>query len=156
MTEVSRDRSGVRIHPPILWVLHLAAAVLLGWLVSLPLPAPVGVTVAGWAVTLLGLGFGAGGLRQLLLSHTSPNPDAPTTRVVTTGIYRFTRNPIYVGFLCLLIGLPLIFGDYWGVILALLQVILFNRLIIRHEEAYLSAKFGAEYTDYKRKVRRWV
>ena len=61
-----------------------------------------------------------------------------------------------MGFLCLLIGIPLIFGNYWGLILSPLQVILFNRLIIQREEAYLSAKFGVEYTEYKQKVRRWL
>jgi len=156
MTELTKDITGVRIHPPVLMAIHLAAAFLLGWLVPLPLPASKAVIAVGWVVTLLGLGFGYGGLRQLIQAHTSPNPHAPTTSVVTTGIYRFTCNPIYMGFLCLLIGIPLIFGNYWGLILSPLQVILFNRLIIQREEAYLSAKFGVEYTEYKQKVRRWL
>jgi len=156
MTEQIKDHAGVRVHPPVLMAIHLAVAILLGWLVPLSLPVPAFVYVAGMIVVILGLGAAFGGLRQLIQAHTSPDPHAPTTSVVTTGIYRFTRNPIYVGYLCVLIGIPLIFGNYWGLVLSPLQVILFNRLIIQHEEAYLSGKFGTEYVDYAQKVRRWL
>jgi len=156
MAEQINDHAGVRIHPPVLMVIHLAAALLLGWLVPLPLPVPAYFYATGWIVVILGLVSAFGGLRQLIQAHTSPDPHSPTTSVVRTGIYRFTRNPIYIGYLCVLIGIPLIFGNYWGLVLSPLQMILFNRLIIRHEEAYLSGKFGAEYLDYKQRVRRWL
>jgi protein-S-isoprenylcysteine O-methyltransferase Ste14 len=156
MMDQAKDHAGIRIHPPVLMVIHLAAALLLGWLVPMPLPVPVFVYATGWIVVILGLGVEFGGLRQLILAHTSPDPHAPTTRVVTTGVYRFTRNPIYVGYLCVLIGIPLIFGNYWGLVLSPLQVVLFNRLIIQREEAYLSVKFGTEYLEYTQKVKRWL
>jgi protein-S-isoprenylcysteine O-methyltransferase Ste14 len=156
MTDQTKDHADVKFHPPVLMGIHLAAALLLGWLVPLPLPVQVFVYSIGWIVVILGLAAAFGGLRQLIRAHTSPNPHAPTTSVVTTGVYRFTRNPIYIGYLCMLIGIPLVFGNYWGLALSPLQVVLFNRLIIRHEEAYLSGKFGAEYLDYKHKVRRWL
>jgi protein-S-isoprenylcysteine O-methyltransferase Ste14 len=156
MNKKANDNANVRVHPPVLMAIHLAAALLLGWLVPLPLPVPGFAYVAGSIVVILGLLVAFGALRQMIQAHTSPDPHAPTTSVVTTGIYRFTRNPIYVGYLCVLIGIPLIFGNYWGLVLSPLQVILFNRLIIQHEEAYLFGKFGQEYLDYKTRVRRWI
>jgi protein-S-isoprenylcysteine O-methyltransferase Ste14 len=156
MTEQTKDHADVKFHPPVLMAIHLAAALVLGWLVPLPLPVPKFVNVAGMTMVIVGLVAAFGALRQMIQAHTSPDPHSPTTSVVTTGVYRFTRNPIYVGYLCVLIGIPLIFGNYWGVILSPLQVILFNRLIIQHEEAYLSEKFGQEYLDYKARVWRWI
>jgi protein-S-isoprenylcysteine O-methyltransferase Ste14 len=134
--------------------IHLLAALGLGWLI--PLSLPTRADYLGWAVVLPGLVVAFGGLRQLSSAHTSPDPHAPTTCVVTTGVYRLTRNPIYVGYLCILIGIPLIFGNIWGLVLGPLQVFLFNRLIIAREEAYLTGKFGQEYLDYKSRVRRWL
>jgi protein-S-isoprenylcysteine O-methyltransferase Ste14 len=135
-------------------LLHLGAAILLGWILAIPLPG--WAVYAGWIVIAAGIAFAFGGLRQLISAHTSPDPHAPTTTVVTTGIYRFTRNPVYMGFLCLVIGFPLIFGNLWGIFVAAIQVLLFNKLIIEREEAYLTQKFGQEYLDYKSRVRRWL
>lgn len=150
------DNANVRIHPPVLMLIHLVTVFLLEWLVPLPLPVPSLVYVIGWIVVFLGLVTAFGALRQMIQAHTSPDPHSPTTSVVTTGVFRFTRNPIYVGYLCVLISIPLIFGNYWGLVAAPVQVYLFNRLIITREESYLSGKFGQDYLDYKSKVRRWV
>ena len=154
MSEKANDNANVRIHPPVLMLVHLAAAFLLGWLV--PITLPQWVEFIGWGVVVFGLAAAFGGLRQLIRAHTSPDPHAPTTSVVTTGVYRFTRNPIYLGYFCMTFGLPLIFGNIWGLVAAPVQAYLFNRLIIQHEEAYLSGKFEQNYLDYKSKVRRWV
>ncbi len=67
-------------------------------------------------------GDSLGGLRQLIGAHTSPDPHTPTTSVVTTGVYQFTRNPIYLGYFCMTLGLPLIFGNVWGLVAAPVQV----------------------------------
>jgi protein-S-isoprenylcysteine O-methyltransferase Ste14 len=148
------DHAGVKIHPPILAALHLGVALLLGWF--LPISLPVWGAYVGWGATLFALIVALGGLRALLRAQTSPSPHAPTTSVVTTAVYRFSRNPIYLGYLLLVVGLPLIFGNGWGLIAAPVQVLLFNRLIIAHEEAYLARKFQNEYLNYKLQVRRWL
>lgn len=150
----SSDHTGVRIHPPVLMLIHLLTAFGLGWLI--PLSPPAWAEYLGWGVVLLGLVVAFGGLRQLISAHTSPDPHAPTTSVVTTGVYRFTRNPIYLGFLCMVIGLPLIFGNPWGILVAPVQVYFFNRMIISREETYLEGKFGQEYLNYRSGVRRWL
>ena len=154
MSEKANDNANVRIHPPVLMAIHLAAVFLLGWLV--PITLPQWVEFIGWGVVVFGLVAAFSGLRQLIRAHTSPDPHAPTTSVVTTGVYRFTRNPIYLGYFCMTLGLPLIFGNVWGLVAAPVQAYLFNRLIITREESYLSGKFEQDYLDYKSKVRRWV
>ena len=153
--EIQRqDNASVRIHPPVLMLLHLGASILLGWF--LPISLPGWAVYAGWVVVAAGIVFASGGLRRLISAHTSPDPHTPTTTVVTTGIYRFTRNPIYMGFLCVVIGFPLAFGSPWGIFIGAIQILLFNRLIIEREETYLTQKFGQEYLDYKARVRRWL
>jgi protein-S-isoprenylcysteine O-methyltransferase Ste14 len=75
---------------------------------------------------------------------------------VSSGVYRFSRNPIYVGFLMMVVGLPLTSGFYWGIVLAPFYIMMMNRLVIQHEEAYLEKKFGKTYTSYTSQVRRWL
>ena len=150
------DGADVRMHPPILAAIHLAAALLLGWVLHLPYPPPVWVRGLGWLIVLGGLGLAFSAVRRFTSVHTTLNPHGAVTFVITSGPYRFSRNPIYIGYLCLTAGIPLIFGNLWGLLLAPLQVILFNRLVIEAEEAYLSRKFAHVYLDYKSRVRRWL
>jgi protein-S-isoprenylcysteine O-methyltransferase Ste14 len=89
-------------------------------------------------------------------AQTTLDPHGSVSTIVTSGPYRFSRNPIYLGFLCLLIGFPFIFRNYWGLILSPLLIVLMNTLVIQHEEAYLEKKFGEAYTGYKSRVRRWL
>lgn len=89
-------------------------------------------------------------------ARTTLDPHGSVTSVVSSGIYRFTRNPIYLGMICMLIGFPLVFGNVWGIPLVLAFIPLMNKLVIEYEEAYLTKKFGEGYTGYKRRVRRWL
>jgi len=134
--------------------LHLAAALLLGrWI---HIPVPFWTMYAGWSAVILSMIFALTGLGELIRAHTSPDPHAPTVRVVTKGMYRITRNPIYMGFLLFVIGLPMVFENIWGAFVSPLMIALFNRWIIEREEAYLEKKFGETYTNYKSRVRRWL
>ena len=151
-----KDNAGVRIHPPLLMLLHLGLALLLGWLFPLPIPTPIGMKIAGWGIVAAGFVFAYGALGELVRAHTSPDPHAPTTRVVTWGPYRFSRNPIYIGFGSLVVGIPLAFGNFWGILVLPLMIYLFQRWIIFHEETYLAGKFEQEYLAYKANVRRWL
>jgi len=76
--------------------------------------------------------------------------------LVTSGIYRFTQNPIYPGFLLMVVGLPLNSGLYWGIVLAPFYMMTMTRLVIDHEEIYLEKKFRNQYPGYKSRVRRWL
>ena len=110
------------------------------------------------ALGLIALTFGASGIVAFRLARTTINPVRidQASRVVTGGIYRVTRNPMYVGLTALLT----MWAVWLAVPLALLGPVLFalftHRFQILPEERVMSAKFGREYQDYRLRVRRWL
>jgi protein-S-isoprenylcysteine O-methyltransferase Ste14 len=156
MSEQSADHADVKIHPPVLMLLHVGAAFLTNWLIPLPLAAPRGWETFGLALGFIGFLLGAAAAVEFGRAHTTLNPHGAVSKLVTTGIYRFTRNPIYLGFVLITVGVPLALNNFWGIAFTPLLVIFFNALVVRHEEAYLQKKFGDEYAGYKSRVRRWV
>lgn len=153
---VHKDHAVVKIHPPILLLLHLLAAYLLNKFLLLPLSFPKVLVWIGYALVLIGLGLSASAVARFMRARTTLDPHGAVSNIVTTGPYRFSRNPIYIGMVCFLIGFPLIFKSYWGLILSPIFIGLMNTLVIQHEEAYLEKKFGETYTSYKSRVRRWL
>lgn len=148
------DHPSVKIAPPILALVHLVIAFVLGWL--LPIMLPDWVAYAGIALVIGGMVLAFLALNQLVHAQTSPDPYAPTTAVVTSGVYQYSRNPIYVGYLCAVMGFPLLIGSPWGLFTLPLQLLLFNKLVIEFEEKYLAQKFGQAYAAYTESVRRWL
>jgi protein-S-isoprenylcysteine O-methyltransferase Ste14 len=144
------------IHPPVLFLIHLLAVFLFSWLLPLPFAFPKFLEWGGYVLVLAGLGLAVSAVNRFGKAHTTLDPHGSVSAVVTSGPYRFSRNPIYLGFVCTLIGLPLALGNYWGAILSPLLMISMYGLVIKHEEAYLEEKFGDEYTGYKSRVRRWL
>jgi protein-S-isoprenylcysteine O-methyltransferase Ste14 len=80
----------------------------------------------------------------------------PTTAIVFTGPYRFTRNPMYLGLALLQAGLAMVTNSLWPLLTLAPVIVAVRRLVIDREERYLEAKFGEEYRAYKARVRRWV
>jgi len=156
VSEMQRDHASVKIHPPILLLLHIFAAFLLNWLFPLPFAFPKFLVWVGYLLVLAGTGLAFSAASQFMRAHTTLDPHGSVTEIVTNGLYHFSRNPIYLGFVCLLIGFPFIFRSYWGVILSPALMVSLYQLVIKHEEAYLEKKFGDIYTSYKSRVRRWL
>ena len=151
-----KDHADVKIHPPVLLLLHLFAAFLLNRFLPLPFVFPKVLEWVGYALVFLGLGLAFSAASGFMRAHTTLDPHGSVSNIVTSGPYRFMRNPIYLGFVCLLIGFLFIFKSYWGLILSPIFIVLMNTLVIQHEEAYLEKKFGDVYTNYKSRVRRWL
>lgn len=82
-------------------------------------------------------------------------PGVPTKAIIETGIFRYSRNPMYVGVALLPVAFGLIFDSVWVAASAVISIILFHLILILPEEQYLEKKFGTEYEAYKRGVRRW-
>ena len=154
--EEDRPNISPVVHPPIIALMFIVMAYSFGRLFPLPFSAPAMLRYLGLGITFLGLLLGVGALIEFRRARTTLDPHGSANQVVTSGIYRFTRNPIYLGFLLLVLGLPLNSGLYWGIVLAPFYVLVMNRLVIQHEEAYLERKFGKTYTDYLSRVRRWL
>ena len=144
------------VHPPLVALLFIVLAYFLGRFVIVPFVAPVLLQNVGLGLSFVGFLLGLGALREFRKAHTTLNPHGSVRQVVTAGVYRFTRNPIYLGFLLMVIGFPLNSGLYWGFLMAPLYIIMMTRLVIEREEAYLEEKFKGHYTSYKSSVRRWL
>lgn len=152
------DHAGVLAPPPLIYLAFL----LVGFGISRLIDEPsLGLAVEwrrGLAFVLVigGLlldGIAAGTFRRL---GTPPEPWKPTTALATGGLYRFSRNPIYLGFGLTYIGFAVAMDS--PIALAMLPpcLIVIDRFVIAREERYLSARFGAEYEAYKGRVRRWL
>ncbi len=155
MTE-PKERAGIKIPAPILTIIHVTLAILLGWRAPMPLSAPTFIRWAGFGLALLGFILGVMALSEFKRHRTSTDPKKPAKSFVTSGIYHYTRNPIYLGFVFILIGMPLNMGNYWGFVLAWPLITLMNNMVIRHEESQMEKKFKEQYADYRSRVRRWL
>jgi len=151
-----KEHADVKIHPPVLLLIHMSGAYLLNKVLPLPFAFPKFLEWVGYGLVVIGLGIALSAVRRFMQARTTLDPHGSVSTIVTNGIYRFTRNPIYLGFVCMLIGFPFIFRMYWGLILSPVFILLMDRLVIQHEEAYLEKKFGETYTNYKSHVRRWL
>jgi protein-S-isoprenylcysteine O-methyltransferase Ste14 len=150
------DHAPVRIAPPLVFAGHLLSAFVLHWLAPLHLGLDPYEVPAGLVLLLAGLLLGGFAVSRLMRAHTSPDPNQPTTALVTDGPYRFTRNPIYLGFFAIYLGFTLVFGTLWGVVLAPSLALAVTRAAIRPEEGYLERKFGEQYASYRSRVRQWI
>jgi len=124
---------------------------------SLELPLVVRI-VAFVVIALAGGATALAGDREFKRARTTINPFKPenSTALVTSGIYRFTRNPMYVGLTLVLLGWAAFLGSAWALLGPLIFVLYISRFQIGPEERVLSAKFGAAYTEYTARVRRWL
>lgn len=154
--EQDRPNISPMVHPPVVALMFIVIAYFLGRFVPLPFSAPAILRYVSLALTFVGFLLGVGAFLEFRKANTTLDPHGSAKQLVTSGIYRFTRNPIYLGFLLIVIGLPLNSGLYWGIVLAPFYVFMMNRLIIQHEEAYLGRKFGKSYSSYTSRVRRWL
>ena len=158
MAEKQLDRPNINrnIHPPIVAVIYIAIAYLLGWFVRLPYGVPNWLQMIGFALTVTGFLLGVGAFIEFSKARTTLDPHGSSKQLVSSGVYRFTRNPIYLGFLLMVIGLPLNSGFYWGLLVAPFYMTTMNRLVIEREEDYLQKKFKEAYSSYTSRVRRWI
>ncbi|HVY55791.1 MAG TPA: isoprenylcysteine carboxylmethyltransferase family protein, partial [Thermodesulfobacteriota bacterium] len=80
----------------------------------------------------------------------------PATTVLTDGIYAYSRNPMYAGLILFLVAVSILLNNLWILIFTPVFIAVMRKGVIEREELYLEEKFGEEYTDYKKRVRRWI
>jgi protein-S-isoprenylcysteine O-methyltransferase Ste14 len=154
--EQDRPDISPMVHPPLVAVLYIVFAYLLGYFIPLPFALAPTWQYFGLALAFVGCLSGIGAFVEFRKARTTLDPHGSTRQLVTSGVYRFTRNPIYLGFLLMVIGLPLNSGLIWGLVLAPFYMLTMARLVIGREEAYLEKKFRNQYTNYTSRVRRWL
>jgi len=153
------DRAEFIIFPPVIPYSTLVVACLLQWLEPLGLLAHLGQMlriVPGAAVVAAGMTMMAAGHRAMARHGTAVNPLRPTTALVTDGVFRYTRNPLYVGVSIALCGVALIFALDWVLVLIVPAFMLLHVAVVRREERYLEQKFGDAYRLYKSRVPRYL
>lgn len=112
---------------------------------------PVGVILIATGITLVILA------RRELAGYRQPtDPGRPTSQVVTTGVFSISRNPLYLGGICVFLGIALAAHLPWFFVLLIPALIACHYVLIAPEEKYLSAKFGEEYRAYTTSVYRWI
>ncbi len=152
----SPDNSGVVVRPPLLYGAAFIALLLLRWFWPMLLLGSGTTLWPGLILMLLGVAIIVQGRRALLTAGTNVDPMLPTTAIVASGPFRFSRNPLYVGLTLVYLGLTVLFNTWWGVFLLVPVLIVMHLGVILREERYLEQKFGETYRQYCSKVRRYL
>ena len=157
MEPVPTDRPAALPWPPILFVVALIAGIALRRLYPLAWPGlnDRGARMVGYAFGIAGLALMAWGLLTLYRARTNVWPHKAADRLITTGPFRFRRNPIYMGEILILLGLSQATLNIWLAILAPVFALAILVLAVLPEERHLEARFGGDYLDYKARTRRW-
>lgn len=153
-----RDSAGVRVPPPLIFFGTLALGLVLdrfvfsfGTTLGVEMRYAVGGLLAGLGVISIALA-----LNLFRRAGTRPEPWQPSSAIVDTGIYRLTRNPMYLGMALIYAGIALALDSGLALVLLIPVLIVIRYAVIGREEAYLEGKFGEPYRRYKGRVRRWL
>jgi protein-S-isoprenylcysteine O-methyltransferase Ste14 len=150
------DNPGVRVPPPLISLSLMLLGLAIDDRLSVSYLQWGWRQAAGLLLAAAAFGLIATALTQFGQHHTRPEPWRPASTLVTTGVYRFTRNPMYLGLAVLHFGTALYFGNLATALLLLPYIVLIDRFVMPREEAYLGRRFGAEYEAFRRRVRRWL
>jgi protein-S-isoprenylcysteine O-methyltransferase Ste14 len=144
------------VRPPLV----VLASVLLGAVLNItwPLPfVPHALRLPGGSLLVaMAAALFASSIRQFRKAGTPVPGNKPTTAIVRTGPYRVSRNPIYLAFFALHLGLAIWINSLWLVATFVATVAIIAVVVIPREERYLTKRFGPEYLEYKASVRRWL
>jgi protein-S-isoprenylcysteine O-methyltransferase Ste14 len=151
---------GLKFPPPLLVLVLIGTGYLAdSWL---PLPITQSITqsidlrLIGLLLVIASLLLALLALYCFLRAKTHVEPWQPTTVILQSGIFAYSRNPISLAFCIATLRTGLLINSWWGLGVTPVQLFLLQRLVINREEFYLEQKFGADYLAYKRRVRRWL
>lgn len=156
MEQNPADNPGVIAPPPLIYLGGIALGIIADsfWPIQIPmipgqrwiagLAGAVGFVLSGWSVL------------EFIRHGTHPDPRHPTTTLITRGPYRFSRNPIYVAFTLMHLGVGFWSGKAWILAGLLPALLLIHFGVVRREERYLERKFGEPFEAYRQQVRRWL
>src|SRR5258708_10457251 len=142
--------------PPGIPILALLLSWGLGKIWMMAIPWPAWSRWLGVALFILPFGLAVWGARTFGRHGTVVKPTGDTTQVVTSGPFKYTRNPMYLSLIVIYLGGMLLFRLPWALALLLPVVLALHFGVILPEEKYLESKFGESYVAYKRRVRRWL
>lgn len=153
------DNAGVRVPPPLIFALPLVAGLILHrfWpLVAPPPGAGMVIRRVGAVLMVLALALTYWAIFSFRRMGTTVVPRQPATALVLRGPYRFSRNPMYLAMTLLYLGICCWALALWPLLFLPVVLIIIQRSVIGHEEAYLVRRFGDDYRRYLTQVRRWL
>ena len=150
------DRANVVAIPPLIAIGGLAIGAVFDWALPVHIMPPVIATTFGVILIILSIPIAVAAVRALLKANTAIDVRRPTTSIVQTHSFRFSRNPIYLSMMMLYVGISLLINSPWPLAFGVPVFLIFQVGIIGREETYLEGKFGDDYRAYKRRVRRWI
>jgi protein-S-isoprenylcysteine O-methyltransferase Ste14 len=156
MNVIHKDYPKVLAPPPAIGLLIILAGTAAGLIKSLHFISGNARYITGAALLAVSVVIGLTAFLQMKSAGTNVDVRKPATKVVTDGIYAHSRNPIYVGLTLLLIAVAVLLNNLWIIIFTPIFVAILRKGAVEREEQYLEEKFGAQYTDYKKRVRRWI
>jgi protein-S-isoprenylcysteine O-methyltransferase Ste14 len=142
--------------PPVLLVAGIAFGALLGMLLPLDVAIPTRLRLAGFVLLATGIAFDVSAIFWMSRARTNILPHKAAGVLLTSGPFRVSRNPIYVGNTITLAAMGLAFSNLWYAIAAVVMALLLHRLAILREEAHLAARFGKAWDDYAARIPRWL
>lgn len=151
------DHVGLRFPPTPVYVAAMVGAAVCELLwptaaaATTPLRVFIGLSLIAGSFVVV-----AAALRSFWRHDVDPNPQTPVPRLIDDGVYRVTRNPIYVGWLGILLGLAVCFDSLWMLMLVPFMAAFLDRAVIAPEEEYLEARLPDTYRAYCQRVRRWI
>jgi protein-S-isoprenylcysteine O-methyltransferase Ste14 len=151
------DSAKITFPPPLIYLGTLALGVLADRLLGFSWPLAIELRIGALAVLVLaGLALLVAAANHFVLAGTEVKPWKTSSAIVGQGVYRFTRNPMYLGMALIYLGLALGLASIAALALLPVALLLVQSQVIAREERYLEAKFGEEYRRYKASVRRWL
>ena len=147
----------VRVPPP----LYYGAAFAVGMALrstgtALSFNTSAATVAVGGSVVALGLGLAAAGIAEVRRARTTIVPHRPVATLLTHGVYRLSRNPMYTGLAIAYLGGTVLAGSRWPLLTWPLALLTVRTLVIGPEERYLTERFGQAYVDYRSRTRRWI
>jgi protein-S-isoprenylcysteine O-methyltransferase Ste14 len=144
------------VRPPLVYLVSLVIGALIQLAAPLPfLPRTLALPL-GASLVVVAIGMFSYSVAKFRAAGTPVPARKPTTVIVRTGPYRFSRNPIYLAFSLLQLGIAIWANSLWLLATLVGAVALIHYVVIQREEQYLERRFGAQYLDYKASVRRWL
>jgi len=158
LMEKTPNGANVRFPPPLIYVIGLALGLAAGRFLHVPdLGLPIETReFLGAALAVAGIFVSFAGAGLFLRHDTAIIPFKPATSLVTSGVYRWTRNPMYLGMALIYLGIAVFLNSLPALVLLAPVIWIVHTQVIAREEAYLERAFGNEYIVYKNQVRPWI